>query len=83
MTHMSPEDKRLLEANVRKVVGVSALRRIRFLVDEWQEDDKKKTALARRILFAVGACAVLLIMLCLISPDIVMRAFRSVTVLVR
>jgi hypothetical protein len=80
---MSPEDKQLLEANVRRVVGVSALRRIRILVDESQQDDRKNAVIIRRTMYVTGIGAVLLAMLCFISPEVVMMAFRSVTALAR
>ena len=83
MTSMSPEDKHLLNAKVRRAVGMSALRRLRVLVDEWQEDDRTKATIARRASYAIGVSVILLTVLFLISPEAMMTALRSVTALTR
>lgn len=80
---MQPEDKALLDANVKRVVGVAALRRIRRLVNEWEEDDRCRAVFAKRVLFAIVAGTMLLTLLCLVLPRIVAGALRSLAGLIR
>ena len=80
---VQPEDKVLLDANVRRVVGVSALRRIRQLVDEHNEDDLHRKVLAKYMVIAFGAGATLLTLSCLVSPQFVISILRSLVSFVR
>jgi hypothetical protein len=77
------EDKALLDANVRKVVGISALRRLRRLVSEYEEDERRQKAFAIYMAIAVGFGTVLLTLFCLISPQSVIGMLRSLVVFVR
>lgn len=80
---MHPEDKAMLDANVRKVVSAAALRRIARLVDEWGEDERCKIVFAKRVLLAFVAGTVLLTLFCLLSPRTVVATLRSVAGLIR
>ena len=80
---MHPEEKALLDANVRRVVGVSALRRLRRLVDEWEEDERTQAAFIKYVLIAFGIGAALLTLFCLIAPQSVIGMLRAVVGLIR
>lgn len=83
MSQMTPEERRMLDANVRKVVGLAALRRMRLLVDEYKEDEEANRLIAKRALYVFVACAVFVTMVCLTSPQAVMAALRYTAGLVR
>ena len=80
---MQPEDKALLDANVRRVVGVAALRRLRRLVDDWEEDERRQKTFAKHLLIAVVAGAILLMVFCLVAPRSVIGMLRSVVGFIR
>ena len=80
---MHPEDKALLDANVRKVVGLAALRRLQRLVNESQEDDRCAAAFARHVLLAVGLGAFVVTLLCWTAPESVIGTLRAVAGIIR
>ena len=80
---MHPENRALLDAKVRRIVGVAALRRLRHLVDESVEEDRYRAVFAKRVFIGACAGAVLLTLLCLMAPQTVVASLRSVVGLIR
>ena len=60
--HPPAQARNLLERNIRKTVAVSTLRRIRGIVDDYDEEQARKDRLSRRVLagglLAVGVLAI-------------------------
>jgi hypothetical protein len=62
----TPEDARdLLDRNVRRSVAVSTLRKIRRIVDDFEDQDRRNARASRRIAIAVviTVCAVLVVLM--------------------
>jgi hypothetical protein len=79
MTPTQSEDQDLLDANVRKVVSQSAIRKLGQLADESKRDDINKAIFAKRMLYVFAGIFVLAAAIFLISPQSIIGILRSAT----
>ena len=68
----------LLERNIRKTVAVSTLRRIRGIVDDYDEEQARKDRLSRRVLAGVLLAAVVLAIVFLTTGGALPRVITAV-----
>jgi hypothetical protein len=79
MPLIQTEDKDLLDANVRKIISQSAIRKLGQLADESKRDDISKAIFAKRMLcvftvfFAVAAAVYV------IAPQSIIGILRTAT----
>ena len=74
-----PDDARdLLERNIRKTVAVSTLRRIRGIVDDYDEEQAQKDRLSRRVLAAGLIVAVVLAIVLVTTGGALPRVITAV-----
>lgn len=58
MSEAEPTDREAIERNVRQVVGIAALRRIRRIVDQYQAEEAGERRLVPWVLWLGAALAV-------------------------
>jgi hypothetical protein len=69
MTPIQSEDRDLLDANVRKVVSQSAIRKLGQFADESKQDDISKAIFAKRMLYVFAGIFAAAVAVYLTAPQ--------------
>ena len=88
MSQSTPDDRPeaprdLLDRNIRKTVAISTLRRIRGIVDDYDEERAQKERLSRRVFVAGVLAAVVLALVVLLTGGALPRIVTGVLGLIR
>jgi hypothetical protein len=79
MDQIQPEEQDLLKANVRQVVGQSAMRKLSTLANDSKRDDINNTIFAKRMLCGFVFIFAAAVAVYLISPQSIIGILRTAT----